>query len=51
MSGTAARQQTVSSASPPATDERARWRAAFRAVRAETEHRAAFLSAEDQMVQ
>ena len=51
MSGTAARQQTVSSASPPATDERARWRTAFRAVRAETEHRAAFLSAEDQMVQ
>ena len=51
MSGTAARQQSVTSLSSSATDERARWRAAFRAVRDETERRSAFLSAEDQMVQ
>ena len=51
MSGTAARQQSVTSLSSSATDERARWRAAFCAVRDETERRSAFLSAEDQMVQ
>lgn len=34
-----------------ADDLRGRWLAAFRAVRAETEHRASFLSAEDQIVQ
>ena len=35
----------------PSGDPRQNWHAAFRAVRAETERRAAFLSAEDQVVQ
>jgi ergothioneine biosynthesis protein EgtB len=35
----------------PAADARARWRDAFRTVRAETERRAAPLSAEDQVIQ
>jgi ergothioneine biosynthesis protein EgtB len=40
---------TTQTAAP--TDTRANWREAFRAVRAETERRAACLSAEDQVVQ
>src|SRR5215470_12116143 len=40
---------TIPRAAP--TDSRITWRDAFRAVRAETERRAAFLSAEDQVVQ
>ena len=40
---------TIPRAAP--TDPRITWRDAFRAVRAETERRAAFLSAEDQVVQ
>ena len=40
---------TTQTAAP--TDTRASWREAFRAVRAETERRAACLSAEDQVVQ
>ena len=51
MSGTAARQHITTSASVPIPDERTRWRTAFRAVRTETESRAAPLSAEDQIVQ
>jgi ergothioneine biosynthesis protein EgtB len=51
MSGTAARQSPVALAPASISDARARWRTAFRAVRAETEHRAALLSPEDQMVQ
>jgi ergothioneine biosynthesis protein EgtB len=45
--------RTVASAllRAPADDARGRWRAAFRRVRAETETRAAHLSAEDQIVQ
>jgi ergothioneine biosynthesis protein EgtB len=35
----------------PAADQRLRWRDAFRSVRAETERRAAVLSAEDQVIQ
>src|SRR6516225_6871397 len=51
MSGTAVRQPSTTSASGPIADERDHWRTAFRAVRAETEQRAALLSPEDQMVQ
>ncbi|MGB7832585.1 MAG: ergothioneine biosynthesis protein EgtB, partial [Xanthobacteraceae bacterium] len=51
MSGTAARQHIVVSAPASVTDERTRWRTAFRAVRAETDRRSALLSPEDQMVQ
>src|SRR5262249_36143819 len=51
MSGTAARQHLTIRAAVPESDERARWRNAFRAVRTETELRAALLSPEDQMVQ
>src|SRR5499427_10567863 len=51
MSGTAARQSPVALAPTSIPDERTRWRTAFRAVRDETERRAAPLSAEDQMVQ
>jgi ergothioneine biosynthesis protein EgtB len=51
MSGTAARQHLTTRAPAPESDERARWREAFRAVRTETELRAALLSPEDQMVQ
>jgi len=41
----------VNAARAPADDSRQFWLDAFRAVRAETERRAAFLSAEDQVVQ
>src|SRR5580658_4367783 len=41
----------VNAARAPADDSRQFWLAAFRAVRDETERRAAFLSAEDQVVQ
>ncbi len=41
----------VNAARAPAGDSRQFWLDAFRAVRAETERRAAFLSAEDQVVQ
>jgi ergothioneine biosynthesis protein EgtB len=51
MSGTAARQHLTTRAPAPESDERVRWRDAFRAVRAETELRAALLSPEDQVVQ
>jgi ergothioneine biosynthesis protein EgtB len=51
MSGTAALQHPVALEPVPIFDERTRLRAAFREVRAETDRRAALLSAEDQMVQ
>jgi ergothioneine biosynthesis protein EgtB len=51
MSGAAVRQQPVAVTSTPPVDERSHWRDAFRGVRAETERRAAHLSAEDQIVQ
>jgi ergothioneine biosynthesis protein EgtB len=51
MSGTVARRSTTRPASGPISDQCARWKAIFRDVRAETERRAALLSAEDQMVQ
>jgi ergothioneine biosynthesis protein EgtB len=44
-------QDTVNAARATAADPRQFWLAAFRAVRAETERRAAVLSAEDQVVQ
>jgi ergothioneine biosynthesis protein EgtB len=43
--------ETLTAASRSATDVRAEWRDAFRAVRAETERRASPLSAEDQTIQ
>ena len=51
MSGAAVRREPVAVTSRSASDERTRWRDAFRQVRAETERRAACLSAEDQIVQ
>src|ERR1700742_1719764 len=51
MSGAAVRRGPAAAASASAFDERTRWRDAFRQVRAETERRAARLSAEDQIVQ
>src|SRR6476469_5700532 len=51
MSGVAVRQEPVAVTSTSASDERARWRDAFRCGRDETERRAACLSAEDQIVQ
>ncbi|MFZ0839792.1 MAG: DinB family protein, partial [Xanthobacteraceae bacterium] len=51
MSGAAVRREPVAVTSRSASDERTRWRDAFRQVRAETERRAAVLSAEDQIVQ
>ena len=51
MSGTAARQSPVALAPTSVHDERTRRRTAFRALRDETERRAALLSPEDQMVQ
>src|ERR1700729_3204564 len=51
MSGAAVRREPVAVTSRSASDERTRWRDAFRQVRTETERRAACLSAEDQIVQ
>src|ERR1700760_3502648 len=51
MSGAAVRRGPAAAASALAFDERPRGRDAFRQVRAETERRAARLSAEDQIVQ
>src|ERR1700760_1293349 len=51
MSGAAVRRGPAAAASALAFDERPRGRDAFRQVRAETERRAAPLSAEDQNVQ
>jgi hypothetical protein len=51
MSGAAVRREPVAVTSTSASNERTRWRDAFRRVRAETERRAACLSAEDQIVQ
>src|SRR5215470_6941619 len=42
---------TAAQVSAGAKDPQSHWRDAFRAVRGETERRAAFLSAEDQVVQ
>src|SRR5947207_13679832 len=42
---------TIQNATPAPNDPRAFWRDAFRAVRAETERRAASLTPEDQVVQ
>ncbi|MFN3657263.1 MAG: ergothioneine biosynthesis protein EgtB [Pseudolabrys sp.] len=47
----AVRQRAAAPPQPSLDEARARWRAAFQAVRAETETRAAPLSAEDQIVQ
>jgi ergothioneine biosynthesis protein EgtB len=51
MSGAAVRREPVAVTSRSASDERTRWRDAFRQVRTESERRAACLSAEDQIVQ